>query len=107
MALAVSAWRDSRAGSARIHASRAVTSGLFRSLRPACHWSGLAPLFSCSTGQDMTADQVDERCQRGAARSNPVGQGGHVQLDAFAGVDVTLPIERLVLAEFGIEDHRQ
>jgi hypothetical protein len=55
----------------------------------------------------MTPDQLDERCQRGAARPNPVGQGRHIQLDASAGVDVTLPIERLMLAEFGIEDHRQ
>jgi hypothetical protein len=58
-------------------------------------------------GQDMTADQLDERCQRGAASPHPIGQGRHIQLNAFAGIDVTLPIERLMLAEFGIEDHRQ
>ena len=58
-------------------------------------------------GHDMAADQLDERCQCGAARAHPVGQGGHLKLDAFTGIDVTLPIERLVLAEFGIEDRRQ
>jgi len=43
-------------------------------------------------GQDMAAAQLDERCQGGAARPNPVGQGRHIQLDAFAGIDVTLPM---------------
>jgi hypothetical protein len=42
-------------------------------------------------GHDMTADQVDKRCQCGAACPHPVGQGRHVKLDAFTGTDVTLP----------------
>ena len=58
-------------------------------------------------GKHMAADQLDQGRQRGAARPHPVGQGRHVQLDAFAGVDVTLPIEWLMLAELGVEDHRQ
>jgi hypothetical protein len=58
-------------------------------------------------GQDMAEDQLDERRQCGAASPHPVGQGRHVELDAFTGIDVTLPVERLMLAEFGIEDHRQ
>jgi hypothetical protein len=58
-------------------------------------------------GQHMAADQLDQRHQRGAACADPVSQGRGVQLDAFAGVNRTLPVQRLVLAELGVEDHRQ
>src|SRR5438105_14038268 len=43
MALAVSAWRDSRTRSVRIQPSSAATSGLIRSCRTACRCSHPAP----------------------------------------------------------------
>ena len=57
-------------------------------------------------GQHMAADQFGERRQRGATRTDPVGQGRGVQLDALPGVNLALPVQRLVLAELGVEDHR-
>src|SRR5204863_3741278 len=33
--------------------------------------------------------------------------GRHVEIDALTGIAFALPIERLVLAELGVKDHRQ
>src|ERR1700674_162581 len=48
MALAVSAWRDSRARSVRIQPSSAAINGLIRCCRTACRCLGAVPLISGS-----------------------------------------------------------
>ena len=58
-------------------------------------------------GEHVTADQFGERCQARRAGANPVGQGRHVERDAFAGKRLALPVERLVFAKLGVKDHRQ
>jgi hypothetical protein len=58
-------------------------------------------------GEDVTADQGDQRLQRRCACAYPVRQGRDVELDALTGVHGALTAQRLVLAELGIEDHRQ
>jgi len=58
-------------------------------------------------GEHVTADQFGERRQARRAGADPVGQGRHVELDAFTGKRFALPVERLVLAKLGVKDHRQ
>jgi hypothetical protein len=58
-------------------------------------------------GEDVAPDQLDQRHQRGGTGADPIRQGRGVELDALAGVARALPVERLVLAELGIQDHRQ
>jgi hypothetical protein len=58
-------------------------------------------------GEPVTADQFDERRQARGASADPVRQGRHVELDAFPGKRFALPVERLVLAKLGVQDHRQ
>src|SRR5207302_4435326 len=50
-------------------------------------------------GEDVPADQLDQRGEARAAGPDPIGQGRHVQIDALTGIAFALPIERLVLAE--------
>jgi hypothetical protein len=49
-------------------------------------------------------NRVAQRHQGGGAGPDPVGQGRHVELDALAGVDLALPVERQVRAVFA-EQH--
>jgi len=58
-------------------------------------------------GQDMPADQFGERRQARRAGADPISQGRHVELDTFPRIALALPVERLVLAELGVKDHRQ
>ena len=58
-------------------------------------------------GEHVIADQFNQRRQACSAGADPVRQGRHVEFDAFPGVALTLPVERLVLAELGVKDHRQ
>lgn len=58
-------------------------------------------------GEHVTVDQFDERCQACRTGADPVGQGRHVEFDAFTGERCALTVERLMLAELGIKDHRQ
>jgi len=57
--------------------------------------------------EDVATDQLNQRHQRGGAGADPIRQGRGVELDAFPGVARALPVERLVLAELGVQDHRQ
>ena len=58
-------------------------------------------------GEHVLADQVNERRQARRAGADPVRQGRHVKLDTLPRIALALPVERLVLAELGIKDHRQ
>src|SRR5947207_14050464 len=57
--------------------------------------------------QHVTLDQLDQWRHRGGACADPVRQGRHVQLDTLTGVNLALPVERLMLPELGVKDHRQ
>ena len=57
--------------------------------------------------EHVGTDQLDQRRQRGGAGADPIGQRRHVEIDAFAGEALALPVQRLVLAELGVKDHRQ
>ena len=57
-------------------------------------------------GEHVPADQLDQRGQTGGAGADPIGQGRHVKIDAFTGTAFALPIERLMFAELGVQDHR-
>jgi hypothetical protein len=54
-------------------------------------------------GEHVTADQFNQRRQARGAGADPVGQGRHVELDAFPGKRFALPVERLVLAKLGVQ----
>ena len=58
-------------------------------------------------GEYVPADQLGERAQHGRAGADMIGQSRDVEVDAFAGVGFALPVQRLMLAELGIEDRRQ
>src|SRR5712671_6256583 len=74
MALAVSAWRDSRARSVRIQPSSAATNGLIRSCRTACRCSDPTPWISRSTAKissmRRTASIASGACLRSASTKN-------------------------------------
>ena len=55
----------------------------------------------------MGLDQLMQRLQRRRAGADLVGQRRHAQIDAFAGVALALPVQRLVLAELLEQDHGQ
>jgi hypothetical protein len=55
----------------------------------------------------VAADQLVQRAEGGGARADVIGQCRDVEGDAFAGIARALPVERLVLAELGVKDHRQ
>ena len=71
------------------------------------HRHGRVVAVQALGGQHMAADQLDQRRQAGGAGADPIGQGRDVELDALAGIALALPVERLVLAELGVQDHRQ
>ena len=56
---------------------------------------------------DMLLDQAMERPQGRSAGADMVGQRRERQIDAFAGIALALPVQRLVLAILLEQDHRQ
>jgi len=55
-------------------------------------------------GEHMGAHRLDQRHQGGRRCAHPVGQGRHVKLDAFAGIDRALARQRQMQAVLG-EQH--
>ena len=58
-------------------------------------------------GQHMRLDQAMQRPQRRGAGPDLVGQRGEAEIDAFAGIALALPVQRLMLGELLEQDHRQ
>jgi hypothetical protein len=58
-------------------------------------------------GEYVAADQLSERAQHGGTGADMIGQGRDVEVDALAGVALALPVQRLMFAVLGVEDHRQ
>ena len=59
------------------------------------------------SGEDMRADQIDERPQDCGTGPDIVGKCGQRQIHALARIGFTLAVERLMEREFGIKDHGQ
>lgn len=57
--------------------------------------------------QHMPAQHIDQRTQQTAAGTDPIGQRTVVQLDAFARIDLALPVQRQVIAELCHQHMRQ
>ena len=57
--------------------------------------------------QHMISDQRHQRTQRRCAGPHPVRQRGDIEIDPLAGIHLALAIERLVIAELGVQDHRE
>src|SRR5450755_31134 len=55
--------------------------------------------------KDVGLEQMVEWLQNRRALANIIGQRRKRQVDAFSGVLVALPVERLVESKFGIQDH--
>ncbi len=53
----------------------------------------------------MGADQIMDRLRRYSTGPDLAGQSGKADLDAFLGVSLGLPVQRLVLAALLEEDH--
>jgi hypothetical protein len=57
--------------------------------------------------QHMIPDQHYQRAQRRGAGTHPVRERRDIEVNPLACIDLALPIERLVIAELGVQDHRQ
>ena len=57
--------------------------------------------------EHMGADRLDQRHQRRRRGADPVGQRRDVEIDAFAGIDVALAVERQVQAVLGEQHMRE
>ncbi len=55
----------------------------------------------------MRLDQRGQRRKRRRARADPVRHGRDIDLDALACIRLALPVQRQVLAELRLQDHRQ
>lgn len=52
-------------------------------------------------GHGMLADRLGQGRQQRGRRSDPIGQGGTVEIDAFAGIDIGLAVQRQVVGVLG------
>ena len=57
--------------------------------------------------EDMRPDRLDQRHQGRRRSADPIGQRRDVELDAFAGIDRALAVERQMQAVLGEQDMRQ
>jgi hypothetical protein len=51
-------------------------------------------------GEDVLADAVDDRLQQPNRLADPIAQGRAVEVEAVAGIDLALPVERQMIAIF-------
>jgi Mg-chelatase subunit ChlD len=58
-------------------------------------------------GEDVAADRQDQRHGGRGRGADPVGQGRDVDLDALAGIDRALPVQRQVVPVLGDQHQRQ
>lgn len=56
---------------------------------------------------DMRPDQNEQRRQRGRAGADPIRQRGDLEVDAFTRVSLALAVQREMVRELRIQDHRQ
>ena len=58
-------------------------------------------------GKDVIADGLDQRHQAGGGGANPLGERGDAEVDALAGIDLALPVQRQMRSVFAEQDLRQ
>src|SRR5580693_4531868 len=51
-------------------------------------------------GEDVIADAVDDRLQQPDRLADPIAQGRAVEVEAVAGIDLALPVQRQMIAIF-------
>lgn len=56
-----------------------------------------------ATAHDVAGERVDQRFEQRCRASYPVGHGGAREVDAFAGIDLRLPVKRQVIGILGDE----
>src|SRR5271168_2050507 len=70
-------------------------------LRPAVarreHWYRRVVGVQLACGHDMIANSFNQRSQQFAGCAHPSGKGRAIQVDAFASIDLRLPVERLMI----------
>jgi hypothetical protein len=76
-------------------------------LAPGQHGDGGVVAVQARGGEDMGVDQGHQRRQVGGAGADPVGDGRDAELDTLQGIGLALAVQRLVLAELGLENHGQ
>ena len=96
----------------RAAAERAVVADICpepRCLRPSLRQEGDRGVVAVEAfgRQNMVPDQGVDRCQSRGAGTDLVGQRREAEVDAFLGVALGLPVERLVLPELLEQNHRQ
>ena len=52
----------------------------------------------------MAAQRIDQRCKQSAGSADPTGKRGSVEVDAFAGIDLLLPMQWGVVRELRDEN---
>src|SRR5689334_17213926 len=58
-------------------------------------------------GEDVIADAVDDRLQQPDRLADPIAQGRAVEVEAVAGTDLALPVQRQMIAIFRDQQMRQ
>src|ERR1700738_3824255 len=104
MALAVSAWRDSRARSVRIQPSSAAINGLIRSCRTACRCLGAAPLISRSTAKISSMRRTASIRHYGLDCAQRFDQNADRQAGARIRDDAIMELARRLYVHMEVED---
>ena len=55
----------------------------------------------------MVADRLHQRREQGGRSADPAGQRGAIKIDAFAGIDLRLPVQWNVVASTSPSAHAQ
>lgn len=58
-------------------------------------------------GHHVSRDQLTERLEQPGDVAEPLGQLAAIDIDAAAGIDLGLPVERKMVAELGDGDMRE
>lgn len=61
------------------------------------HWNRRVVGMKLARGHDMIANSFNQRSQQFAGCAHPSGECRAIQVDAFAGIDLRLPVERLMI----------
>ena len=55
----------------------------------------------------MPAHGIDQRREESACGADPAGKRGAIELDSFAGIDLRLPVQRLMIGVLRDQNMRQ
>jgi hypothetical protein len=71
------------------------------------HWHRRIVAVKPLGRQHVRGDQHHQRHQGARAGADPVGERGDTEIDALEGETFALPVQRLMIAEFAVNDRRQ